>query len=142
MGWNAGAVELECVADQVLENLTQLDAVAEHDRQIADFDRRRGVGDARLEVEHDLARHIGEVVRDEREERILDALACFRGLVLNLHRLYSSLVAGADSDRPVPVRSQIPATSCACAMIRSVARAWAGSTGGVAPSRIVAAAPS
>jgi hypothetical protein len=78
MGWNAGTVELECIADQVLENLTQLDAVAEHDRQIADFDRRRGVGDARLEVEHDLARHIGEVVRDEREERILDALACFR----------------------------------------------------------------
>jgi hypothetical protein len=40
MGWNAGAVELECVADQILENVTQLDAVAEHDRQIADFDRR------------------------------------------------------------------------------------------------------
>ena len=66
-------MELERVADQVLEDLAQLNAVADHDRERADLDRRPDLRDARLEIDEDLARNLGEVDRHELATAAVDA---------------------------------------------------------------------
>src|SRR4051794_27393283 len=58
-------VELECVADEVLQKLSHLRTVCSDDRELANLDLGAELADARFEIPNDLARQRRQVDRLE-----------------------------------------------------------------------------
>ena len=60
------AVELQRVADEILNQLPHLERVGVDRRQRADFDAGTGLLDAHFQIRENLVRHLGKIDRGER----------------------------------------------------------------------------